>query len=83
MDDVEYSIPPSGELPTLESALSEFEADSDIGSELGVPAPVPTPTPSLAEEGGVRNGGAGGGGSIMRYAMMHGVSAQIASAAVS
>ncbi|XP_011209009.2 vacuolar protein sorting-associated protein 8 homolog [Bactrocera dorsalis] len=81
LDDVEYSIPPSGELPTLESALSEFEADSDIGSELGVPAPAPTPTPSLAEEGGVRNGGAGGGGSIMRYAMMHGVSAQIASAA--
>uniref|UniRef100_A0A0K8UV64 Uncharacterized protein n=1 Tax=Bactrocera latifrons TaxID=174628 RepID=A0A0K8UV64_BACLA len=82
LDDVEYSIPPSGELPTLESALSEFEADSDIGSELGVPAPAPTPTPSLAEEGGVRNGGAGGGGSIMRYAMMYGVSAQIASAAV-
>ncbi|XP_004525169.1 vacuolar protein sorting-associated protein 8 homolog [Ceratitis capitata] len=81
LDDVEYAIPPSGALPTLESALSEFEADSDIGSELGVPIPGPTPTPSIAEEGGVRNGGAGGGGSIMRYAMMQGVSAQIASAA--
>ncbi|XP_017489159.1 PREDICTED: vacuolar protein sorting-associated protein 8 homolog [Rhagoletis zephyria] len=81
LDDVEYSIPPTNTLPTLESALSEFEADSDIGSELGVPVPAPTPTPSIAEEGGVRNGGAGGGGSIMRYAMLQGVSTQIASAA--
>ncbi|XP_053952628.1 vacuolar protein sorting-associated protein 8 homolog [Anastrepha ludens] len=81
LDDVEYSIPPTGTLPSLEAVLSEFEADSDIGSELGVPAPTPTPTPSIAEEGGIRNGGAGGGGSIMRYAILQGVSAQTASAA--
>ncbi|XP_067644800.1 vacuolar protein sorting-associated protein 8 homolog isoform X2 [Eurosta solidaginis] len=80
LDDVEYSIPPTGALPTLESVLSEFEADSDIGSELGVVGPAPTPTPSIAEDGGVRNGGSGGGGSIMRYAMMQGISAQIATA---
>ncbi|XP_005184957.2 vacuolar protein sorting-associated protein 8 homolog [Musca domestica] len=78
LDDVEYSIPPPGALPSLEKVLSEFEEDSDIASELGIP------TPSIAEEGSVRmggiGGGGGGGGSIMRYAMLQGVSTQLTSA---
>ncbi|XP_075164804.1 vacuolar protein sorting 8 isoform X2 [Haematobia irritans] len=82
LDDVEYSIPPAGVLPSLETVLSEFEADSDIASELGIP--TSTPTPSIAEEGSVRmsgTGGGGGGGSIMRYSMLQGVSTQVSSAA--
>ncbi|XP_037952335.1 vacuolar protein sorting-associated protein 8 homolog [Teleopsis dalmanni] len=79
LDEVEFSIPPTGALSTLDSILSEFEADSDIASQLSLP--IPTPTPSIAEDGCVRGDGSGGIGSIMRYAMMQGVSAQISSAA--
>lgn len=85
MDDVEYSIPTiTGDtIPSLETVLNEFETDSDIASELGVHIATPTPNPSIAEECGVRGGGAGGGGSVMRYGVLQGVSAQIASASVS
>ncbi|XP_023307529.2 vacuolar protein sorting-associated protein 8 homolog [Lucilia cuprina] len=79
LDDVEYSIPPTGALPSLETVLSEFEADSDIASELGIPPP--TPTPSIADESSVRMSGSGGGGSIMRYTMLQGISTQVSSAA--
>uniref|UniRef100_A0A1B0AWC4 RING-type domain-containing protein n=1 Tax=Glossina palpalis gambiensis TaxID=67801 RepID=A0A1B0AWC4_9MUSC len=79
LDDIEYSIPPTGVLPSLERVLSEFDADSDVASELGVP--VPTPTPSLTEESSVRVSGTGGSGSIMRYALLQGISAQLSSAA--
>lgn len=84
LDDVEFAIPPTDVLPTLETVLSEFEADSDVASELGVPVPRATPTPSIGEDCGVRTdgrGGGGGSGSIMRYTLLHGISAQLASAA--
>ncbi|KAH8390618.1 hypothetical protein KR215_007765 [Drosophila sulfurigaster] len=79
LDDVEFAIPPTDVLPTLETVLSEFEADSDVASELGVPIPRATPTPSIGEECGLRGGG--GSGSIMRYTLLHGISSQLASAA--
>lgn len=87
---MEFSIPPTTELPTLEAVLSEFEGDSDIASELGVV--IPTPTPSIHEEcssvrlntsgnstGGISSTGSSTG-SIMRYAMLQGISTQISSA---
>ncbi|XP_030375331.1 vacuolar protein sorting-associated protein 8 homolog [Scaptodrosophila lebanonensis] len=81
LDDAEFHIPPTDVLPSLETVLSEFEADSDVASEVGVPHA--TPTPSIAEDSGVRGDGrgSGGGGSIMRYTLLHGISAQLASAA--
>ncbi|XP_064544527.1 vacuolar protein sorting-associated protein 8 homolog [Drosophila montana] len=83
LDDVEFAIPPTDVLPTLETVLSEFEADSDVASELGMPVPRATPTPSIGEDCGVRADGRGGSGSgsIMRYTLLHGISAQLASAA--
>ncbi|XP_017844000.2 vacuolar protein sorting-associated protein 8 homolog [Drosophila busckii] len=83
LDDVEFAIPPTDVLPTLETVLSEFEADSDVASELGVPVPRATPTPSISEDCGVRADGRGGAasGSIMRYTLLHGISSQLASAA--
>ncbi|KAH8304016.1 hypothetical protein KR018_005910 [Drosophila ironensis] len=81
LDDAEFAIPPTEVLPSLEAVLSEFEADSDVASELGMPLPVhATPTPSIGEDSAVRTNGAGGG-SIMRYTLLHGISAQLASAA--
>ncbi|KAH8365791.1 hypothetical protein KR093_004400 [Drosophila rubida] len=83
LDDVEFAIPPTEVLPTLETVLSEFEADSDVASELGVTIPRATPTPSIGEECALRADGrnGGGSGSIMRYTLLHGISAQLASAA--
>lgn len=74
LDDVEYSIPPLGVLPTLESVLSEFEGDSDIASTNTVPAP--TPTPSMGGDENTR-----AGGSILRHVLLQGVSSQTSSAA--
>lgn len=68
-------------LPTLEAVLSEFEADSDVASEFGMPVPHATPTPSIGEDSTIRTDGRGGGGSIMRYTLLHGISAQLSSAA--
>ena len=84
LDDAEFFIPPLAKesIPSLETVLNEFETDSDIASELGLHNATPTPNPSIAEESGVRGGGAGGGGSIMRYGVLQGISAQISSAAV-
>ncbi|KAH8274274.1 hypothetical protein KR026_002590 [Drosophila bipectinata] len=81
LDDAEFAIPPTDVLPTLETVLSEFEADSDVASELGMPVPHATPTPSIGEDSAVRTDGRSGGGSIMRYTLLHGISAQLSSAA--
>ncbi|KAH8302034.1 hypothetical protein KR044_001966 [Drosophila immigrans] len=81
LDDVEFAIPPTDVLPTLETVLSEFEADSDAASELGVSIPRATPTPSIGEECTLRGNGGGSSGSIMRYTLLHGISSQLASAA--
>nr|XP_036671059.1 vacuolar protein sorting-associated protein 8 homolog [Drosophila suzukii] len=81
LDDAEFAIPPTDVLPTLEAVLSEFEADSDVASELGMPVPHATPTPSIGEDSTIRTDGRGGGGSIMRYTLLHGISAQLSSAA--
>ncbi|KAH8342369.1 hypothetical protein KR059_003666 [Drosophila kikkawai] len=81
LDDAEFAIPPTDVLPTLESVLSEFEADSDVASELGMPVHHATPTPSIGDDATIRTDGRGGGGSIMRYTLLHGISAQLASAA--
>ncbi|XP_052846623.1 vacuolar protein sorting-associated protein 8 homolog [Drosophila gunungcola] len=80
LDDAEFAIPPTI-LPTLEAVLSEFDADSDVASELGMPVPHATPTPSIGEDSTIRTDGRGGGGSIMRYTLLHGVSGQLSSAA--
>ncbi|XP_068142955.1 vacuolar protein sorting-associated protein 8 homolog [Drosophila tropicalis] len=82
LDDKEYAIPPTDVLPSLEAVMSEFdtELDSDVASELGMP--MPTPSPSLVGDGdSMRAGGVGGGGSIMRYTLLHGISSQLSSAA--
>ncbi|EDV51150.1 vacuolar protein sorting-associated protein 8 homolog [Drosophila erecta] len=81
LDDAEFAIPPTDVLPTLEAVLSEFEADSDVASEFGMPVPHATPTPSIGEDSTIRTDGRGGGGSIMRYTLLHGISAQLSSAA--
>ncbi|KAH8379151.1 hypothetical protein KR009_003324 [Drosophila setifemur] len=81
LDDAEFAIPPTDILPTLEAVLSEFEADSDVASEFGMPVPHATPTPSIGEDSAVRTDGRSGGGSIMRYTLLHGISAQLSSAA--
>ncbi|SPP85165.1 vacuolar protein sorting-associated protein 8 homolog [Drosophila guanche] len=80
LDDAEFAIPPTDVLPTLEAVLSEFEADSDVASELGVPVQHATPTPSIGEDSALRGDGRSGGGSIMRYTLLHGISAQLTSA---
>ncbi|XP_055378489.1 vacuolar protein sorting-associated protein 8 homolog [Condylostylus longicornis] len=72
LDDAEYSIPQLDSLPTLESVLNDFDADSDIISDGQFPAP--TPTPSIADE-------TTRAGSILRHVVLQGITSQISSAA--
>lgn len=60
-------------MPSLESVLSELDTDSDIISDPGV---IGTPTPSLDYERQKS-------GTMLRHIVLQGISAQIASAAVS
>lgn len=71
LDDNEYSIPHVDMMPSLESVLSELDADSDIISDVGDRF---TPTPSLDDRPK--------SGTMLRHIILQGVSAQMASASV-
>lgn len=74
MDDIEYSIPALHAIPTLENVLTDLDGDSDIYSESG--NQTATPTPSMDTDQPRM-------GTILRHVVLQGVTAQIASAAVS
>lgn len=71
LDDNEYSIPRVDMMPSLESVLSELDADSDVISDMGDRF---TPTPSIDDR--PRSG------TMLRHIILQGVTAQMASASV-
>lgn len=71
LDDNEYSIPHVDMMPSLESVLSELDADSDIISDMGDRF---TPTPSIDDRPK--------SGTMLRQIILQGVTAQMASASV-
>lgn len=91
LDDEEYSIPALDQLPTLENVLTDMAGDVDdseaAASEFGGDFSATlmagrsngtvTPSSTLDDQQPARVG------TILRHVMLQGVSAQIASAAVS
>lgn len=73
----DLSIPPVGELPSLDAIMSEIDSDFDSinNSLLGDIKFNQTPTPSFDDRPQT--------GSILRHVIFQGVTAQISSAAVS
>nr|XP_027235007.1 vacuolar protein sorting-associated protein 8 homolog [Penaeus vannamei] len=51
LDDVEFQLPPIGELPTLESILNENDPGSVSDDDLGIP-PTPIQKTSFSNDGG-------------------------------
>lgn len=78
--DDDLSIPPVGELPSLDTVLNEIDSDLDIdsinSSNLILSDKRTSQTPTLNEE-------KQHSGSILRHVIFQGVTAQLSSASVS
>jgi hypothetical protein len=77
--DDDLSLPPAGELPSLDAVMNEIDSDIDSINSSSLIADgrkiIQTPTPSFQEERHQT-------GSILRHVIFQGVTAQIGSAAV-